>query len=177
LLIWLPTFPLAKCPNGSCEPILNSCILRVYQWYKKLFDPIGLAPAITLWRFESPSELQLPRWELTWECGGSFPHTLPHSQEHELWLPGFTLGLHLHKPLPGCERFNIEWIYIMQLELNLIQFNLILIQTPKLNSNTLNEINIQFNSIKFKLNWLEFKFLNWSDLNWTQYSFFWIQHG
>jgi hypothetical protein len=34
--------------------------------------------------FESPPGLQLPKWELTWECGGSFPHTLPHSQEHEM---------------------------------------------------------------------------------------------
>jgi len=33
------------------------------------------------------------------ECGGSFPHTFPHSREHEMWLLGFTLGSYLHKPL------------------------------------------------------------------------------
>jgi hypothetical protein len=34
-----------------------------------------LTPEIVLWRFGIPSRLQLPKWELTWECGGSFPHT------------------------------------------------------------------------------------------------------
>jgi hypothetical protein len=48
---------------------------------------------------ENPSKIQPPKWELTWECGGSFFHTLLHSQEHEMWLPGFTLGLHFCKPL------------------------------------------------------------------------------
>jgi hypothetical protein len=28
--------------------------------------------------------LQLSKWELTWECAGSFPHTLLHSREHEM---------------------------------------------------------------------------------------------
>jgi hypothetical protein len=43
-----------------------------------------LTPAIALWKF--------PKWEFTWECEGSFPHTLLHSQEHEMWLPSFPLG-------------------------------------------------------------------------------------
>jgi hypothetical protein len=30
--------------------------------------------------------LQLPKWEFTWECGGSFLHILPHSREDEMWL-------------------------------------------------------------------------------------------
>jgi hypothetical protein len=29
---------------------------------------------------------------MTWECGGSFLHIPLHSQEHEMWLPGFTLS-------------------------------------------------------------------------------------
>jgi hypothetical protein len=28
---------------------------------------------------------------VTWECVGSFPHTLLYSQEHEMWVSGFTL--------------------------------------------------------------------------------------
>jgi hypothetical protein len=44
-------------------------------------------------------DLQLPKWEFAWECGSSFPHTLPHSWEHEMWLSNFTLGPHLCKPL------------------------------------------------------------------------------
>jgi hypothetical protein len=41
-----------------------------------------------------------PKWEFIWECEGSFPHTLLHSQEHEMWLPGFPLGLQPCKNLP-----------------------------------------------------------------------------
>ncbi len=85
--------------NGSCEPILNMHIPKSFQWYKELFNPMGFNPLTILWKFGSPSGFQLPKWELTWECGGSFPHILLHSSKHEMWLPCFTFGLHLCKPL------------------------------------------------------------------------------
>jgi len=87
-----------KHPNGLCEPILDIYVLRGFHIINSSIQWI-LTLAIFLWRFESPSGLQLPKWEFTWECGGSFPHTLPHSQEDEMWLSGFTFGLHLCKPL------------------------------------------------------------------------------
>jgi hypothetical protein len=87
-------------PNGSCEPILNVYVLKDFQWYTKLHNPMGFDLVIVLWRFESPLGLQLPKWEFTWECEGSFRHTFLHSWEHEMWLLGFPLGLHPCKPLP-----------------------------------------------------------------------------
>jgi len=30
-----------KYPNGSCEPILDIYVLRSFQWYKKLFNPMN----------------------------------------------------------------------------------------------------------------------------------------
>jgi hypothetical protein len=30
-----------RCPNGSCEPILDIYILITFQWYKKLFKLMG----------------------------------------------------------------------------------------------------------------------------------------
>jgi len=33
-----------KCPNGSCEPILDIYVLRAFQWYKELFNPRGFDP-------------------------------------------------------------------------------------------------------------------------------------
>ncbi len=39
-----------------------------------------LTPTIDFWRFGSPSRLQLPKWEFTWECEGSFLCTFLHSQ-------------------------------------------------------------------------------------------------
>jgi hypothetical protein len=50
--------------------------------------------------WENPPGLQLAKWELPWECEGSFPHTLPHSREHEMQLSSFSLGPHPCKPLP-----------------------------------------------------------------------------
>ncbi len=29
------------CPNGSCEPILDIYVSINFQWYKKLFNPLG----------------------------------------------------------------------------------------------------------------------------------------
>ncbi len=54
-----------------------------------------MALVISFSRFKNPLGLQFPKWKLTWECGGSFLHTFLHSREHEMWLPNFTLGLHL----------------------------------------------------------------------------------
>jgi hypothetical protein len=48
-----------------------------------------LTPEIFLWRFNSSSGFQLPKWEFTWECGGSFFHTLAHSLEHKMWFLSF----------------------------------------------------------------------------------------
>jgi len=59
-----------------------------------------LTPEIAPWKFGSPSGLQVPKWEFIWECEGSFSHTLLQSREYEMWLAGFFLGLHFHKPLP-----------------------------------------------------------------------------
>jgi len=33
-----------KCPNGSCEPILDIYIPRDFQWYKEIFHPMGFDP-------------------------------------------------------------------------------------------------------------------------------------
>jgi len=30
-----------RCPNGSCEPILDIYVLRVLQWYKKILNPLN----------------------------------------------------------------------------------------------------------------------------------------
>jgi hypothetical protein len=35
-------------PNGSCKPILDIYVPRSFQWYKELFNLMGLTPAIAL---------------------------------------------------------------------------------------------------------------------------------
>jgi hypothetical protein len=93
-----------KYPNGSCELILDIYVSRASNGTQKSLIQWVLTFEIALWRFGSPLGFELPKkgvhfWEFTWECGGSLFHTLPHSWEHEMWLPTFTLSPHLHKPL------------------------------------------------------------------------------
>ncbi len=105
-LIRDPSFSHDLCfnyQNGSCEPILNIYIPRALPWYKELFNPMGFDPCNHSIKIRNPPGLQLPKWELTWECEGSFPHTLLHCWEHEMWFLGFLLGPHLYKPLPWLQ--------------------------------------------------------------------------
>jgi hypothetical protein len=45
----------------------------------------------------------IPKVELNWECGGSFPHTFLHSWEHEMWLWASFLARTFASPCFGCE--------------------------------------------------------------------------
>jgi hypothetical protein len=92
-----------RCPNGSCEHILDIYIPRAFQWYRNASIQWVLTPTNALWKFGSSHGLQLPKWEFPWECEGSFPHILLHSREYEMWLLGFLLALILASPCLGCE--------------------------------------------------------------------------
>jgi hypothetical protein len=67
-----------RCPNEQHKPILDIYAPRVFNDIKNATRHWGLTPAIALWNFESPPGLHLSKWELLWECEGSFPHTPSH---------------------------------------------------------------------------------------------------
>ncbi len=69
-----------RCPNGSCETVLDIYVLRPFQWYKTIVNPMFLTPAIAPWRFGSPSELQLPKLGVHLGVWRFNSHTLPYSQ-------------------------------------------------------------------------------------------------
>ncbi len=48
-----------KCPNGSCKPVLDIYVLKVFQ----IFNPMSFDLVIAFWRFESPLGLQFPKWD------------------------------------------------------------------------------------------------------------------
>jgi hypothetical protein len=86
-----------KYSNGMCEPISDIYVSRAFQWYKEFFDPMNFDPCnsfLKIWE-----SIDSPKWVPTWECVSSFPHTLLHSRKHAMWLLGFSLDLHLCKPL------------------------------------------------------------------------------
>jgi hypothetical protein len=69
-----------RCPNEQCEPILNIYASRAFHWYKERHEPLRFDPSNLSLKFQESlwdsNSHQLPTWEFTWECEGSFPHTL-----------------------------------------------------------------------------------------------------
>jgi hypothetical protein len=80
----------AKCPNGSCEPILEIYILRAFQWYKELFNPMGFDPCNYSLNIQKSTETPTPKV-------GTHLGMWRFSPSHSLALPGawnVTPGLH-----------------------------------------------------------------------------------
>ncbi len=46
-----------KCPNGSCEPILDIYIRRAFNDIRKFSTQWALTPIIAFWKFRTPSRL------------------------------------------------------------------------------------------------------------------------
>jgi hypothetical protein len=119
--IWLLAFLLAI----TCVSSVQMGHARSFQTskFQELFNDIRnvsiqwvLTLEIALWKFESPLGLQLPKWEFTWECEGSFSHTLLHSQKHEMWLLSSVLARTFVNPCLGHEpkvrvaTFHLMWL-------------------------------------------------------------------
>jgi len=52
-----------RCPNGSCEFILDIYILIAFQWYKKKFNPLGLDPCTHSLNIRESTETPVPKVE------------------------------------------------------------------------------------------------------------------
>jgi hypothetical protein len=92
-----------RCPNGPCEPTLDIYVPRAFQRYKYFFNPMGFDPCNYSLKIREPTETPIPKMKAHLGVGVfilSRSSTLSTSQEHEMWLPGFTFGLHPCKPLP-----------------------------------------------------------------------------
>jgi hypothetical protein len=99
MALLLPITCFLMTQMGHVSPFWTFTFQEFFNDVKNLTIQWVLTPAIILWKFESPLGLQLPKWELTWECEGSFPHILLHTREHGMWLPSFIIDSHLCKPL------------------------------------------------------------------------------
>ncbi len=83
------------------QEIFNDIWNVLIQWV--------LISKIVLWKFRSPLGFQLPMWEFTWECGGSFPHILLHSWKHEMWLLGSLLAHTFASLCIGCDNIYFSF--------------------------------------------------------------------
>jgi hypothetical protein len=85
-----------KCSNGSCKPILDIYVLIAFQWYKKLFDPLGFDPcdrSLKIWE-----STETPNYQ-----NGSSLGSVRFIPSHFPSLSGFLLAHKLTSPCLGCE--------------------------------------------------------------------------
>jgi hypothetical protein len=52
-----------KCPNGSCEPILDINVSINFQWYKELLDPLSFGPCNRSLNIRESTETPTPKVE------------------------------------------------------------------------------------------------------------------
>jgi len=55
-----------KCPNGSCEPILDIKISINFQWYKELLEPLGFDPCNHSLNIRKSTRTPPPKVEALW---------------------------------------------------------------------------------------------------------------
>jgi len=70
-----------KCPNESCEPILNIYVPRAFQWYKELFNRMGFNPCNCSMKIRESTETPTPKVGTHLGVWGFIP-------SHSLTLPG-----------------------------------------------------------------------------------------
>jgi hypothetical protein len=88
-----------KYPNGSWKPILGIYVLRAFQWYKELFNPMSFDPCNRLLKIQESMGTLIPKMRAHLGVWGFIPlHFLAFLGA---WneTPGLILGSHLHKPL------------------------------------------------------------------------------
>ncbi len=77
-----------RCPNGSCEPILNIYVSIAFQRYKELFNPLGFDPYNLFLNIRESIGTPIPKVGVPLGVWGPIP-------SHFLALPracGMTLG-------------------------------------------------------------------------------------
>jgi hypothetical protein len=82
-----------KCPNGSCEPMLDISVSIVFQWYKEFFNPLGFDPCNLFLKIQESTGTPNSQ---SGSCLGSVRVHSP-TLSFTLWLP---LGPPPCKPLP-----------------------------------------------------------------------------
>jgi hypothetical protein len=92
-----------KNPNGSCELISKIYVLRAFQWYKKILNPMSFDPynrLLKIWEF---IKTRTPKVGVHLGVWGFIPsHFLALSGEWNV-TPTLNLGPHLCKPLPWLQ--------------------------------------------------------------------------
>jgi hypothetical protein len=94
-----------KCPNGSCELILDIYISIAFQWYKKLLNAMGFDPYDCTLNIQESIGTPTPKVGVPLGVWGVYSLTLfctPENMRHDSWLPFLACNLATlclgHKP-------------------------------------------------------------------------------
>jgi hypothetical protein len=66
-----------KCPNGSCEPILNIYVQRSFQWYEKVFNSLNFDPYSHSLKIGKSTRTPTPKVEAPLGVWGCIPSHFP----------------------------------------------------------------------------------------------------
>jgi hypothetical protein len=109
-----------KCPNGSCEPILDIYVPRAFQWYKEIFNPLDFDPwnhSLKIWKSIGTPTPKVRAPLGVWRFIPSHSPTLPRTWDVTLGLPSWLAPLQafalVTNPKLGLQ--HNYWLYIMQL--------------------------------------------------------------
>jgi hypothetical protein len=94
-----------KCPNGSCEPILDIYVSIAFQKYKELFNPMGFNPCNRFLKIWKSIGTPTPKVGTHLGVWGFVPSHSLHSREHAMWIPGFPDRdlVKMMNPYVGCK--------------------------------------------------------------------------
>jgi hypothetical protein len=68
-----------RCPNGSCEPILDIFIPKSFQWYKELFNALSFDPYDRLLKIQESTGTPTPKVETPFGSVRVHPLTLSYT--------------------------------------------------------------------------------------------------
>ncbi len=82
-----------RCPNGSCEPILDIFVSIAFQWYREFLKPLGFDSYNRFLNIRESTGIPTPKVEAPLGVWRFIPSHFPS-------LPGFPLGPQPCKHLP-----------------------------------------------------------------------------
>jgi hypothetical protein len=88
-----------KYSNGSYEPILNTQVLRNFQWYKEALNSMSFDPSNHFLNIQKSNRTPNPKVGVHVRVCELIPSHFFALSKVWMWLPSYTCGPHLSMPL------------------------------------------------------------------------------
>jgi hypothetical protein len=97
-----------KCPNGSYKPILDIYVSIAFQWYKKLFEPLGFDPCNCPLNIRESIKTPIPKVEAPLGVWGFIPSHFPSLPGFPFWPATLQALALITSPRLGLR--HIDWL-------------------------------------------------------------------